>query len=461
MFNKEELQVDSFGDRLINLFGIFNKALNKTGADDEVATLSSYHRLNHNELCNLYNKDPLIAKFVDKFPEEAEKNGYVIYNQQGEVIEHDNTLVLEMLKEALIYSRIYGRCYLAMEFESENKAPIMPNDTLKNYTLNYYAEHEHDDDPFYVIENVEYNKTKVYHIIHKKTYMWNVTKHEEQYQIGLIQKIADIVDTYVSSVKVGKYILQNLSYLLMGIKGLSAKSKTDGGFQEILARLVSVGRNRNISRAVAYDMENEQLSFISQTLTGVESVINPIKTLLLACDEYPGDQIFEDIVIRGNPATVGTNNQLINRMLWGEKKKNWSETHFLPVLKQIYYAIYGDGLKIEIPFKVSLTRLEWAQVEKLASERSKNLKDSGIVSPEELRTGYEGDEFTLNITLDDATFKKFVSIASESDGVDKLPRDRDGEEINKDGVIIDEAWDRMSVVTPNDINRTATGVLNQ
>lgn len=450
--SKPAFNIDGFGERVSDLFGILSGRIHQHGNDNTAVSLDT-GRLPNNVLCILY-RDPLIAKFVDKYPNEAKNNGYEVINNQGEIVEKNNSMILTILEDASIFSRIYGRCYLALQYDNDNDTPAPINGEVKGYEMSYLAERLGD---FFTINNERYHNSKVYHVICKKTFnLYDIDIDDEHYQIGVIQQLYENINTYVSSVRVGKYILQNLSYLLLGVKNLSAKTKSEDGLKEVLNRLLSINQNRNVSRSIAYDKENEQLSYISQTVSGYSDMIADIKSLLLAGSDYPYDQIFEDRS-GGNNLGSGVNNQLIARMNWGERKKSWSENNWLPILNNIYRIKFGDSVRVEIPYKVSLTRLEQAELEKMASERNKNLIEAGIVSPQELRSGWAGSEFSLNIILNDEIYDSNVNNTTDNE---ILPDNSAIDNPQADAALTDQEWETLSTVTDKDINRTARGILN-
>jgi hypothetical protein len=231
----------------------------------------------------------------------------------------------------------------------------------------------------------------------------------------------------------------------MGLDNLAATSKSDEGRNYIFERLTSVNVNRNVSRILTYDKTKESISFISQSISGIKDVISEIKQIFISVSDYPYNQIFEEI--SGSQLGSGTAIQLIERMLWLEKIIDWINQNWLKHYTKLFKLIYGDSVKVEIPFKIGLTALEKAELENIGADRIKKLIDSGVITVDEARTGYKDDEYTLNIVLSKIPPDNEISPSeSTQNQIDSVEVD-------------DTFWDNLANTSQSDIDDIAESVL--
>lgn len=431
------------------------------------SNISGEKELTDIDVEHLFRTNGIIEKIITKYPNEAKETGYNVINDNGDIVDESDELLLEAFKEASIYARLYRISYLKLVFENDlNEAvPIRRGSKLSDFSIHFDLSREGD---FYEIENERIHYERVLIFYGKRTYSKYARPIDPHYADSIILSIKKAFDDYIENSEASKYILRNLSYLGIGMNNLANTVQKEVGQNRVYERLTALNQSRSIYKTIAYDKEKEEMNFVSQTLTGVIEVIRESKELLMSSTGYPYEQIFE------NPpnfkiGSSGVQNQLIVRYLWAKRIKTWSTNEWKPNLTT-YYSRTSDmtGRKIDIPLLLELTLEEQAIVEEKAAKRIKDLRDSGVISVYEGRTGYEGDKFTMNIKLDDAVFER--EKASAENLQEQVNQPQNGrtnrttgqqDDLSKDSLLPDDDyWDELARVTTNDLDNIGRDVLS-
>jgi hypothetical protein len=384
------------------------------------------------ELNNLYVNSKLIQKIVDKYPEEFVSVGYQRLDQDGVIIDENDAEIISAMKNALIASRLYGRCFLILDFGDLPETIVKKGSKLIGHSIEYDLYRQGD---FFYITSEKYHYTRVIEFIGKRTFKKYVRKNDLDYCQSVIQGLYNSFKIYINNNDNANLMLANLSYLTVGIENLGNMQISNEGKKVVHDRLSSLNMNRDISRILAYDKSKEVIGFISQSISGVNELIDQSKSLFASETGYPVNEIFETSVSQ----TLGTGlqNQLVARYLWARRVRNWCLNDVLPYLKKYFSIIHDDKYRVDIPFIVDLTEEEKVEIEKTGAERSKILIDAGVVTPLEVRSSYKSDHFTSNISLNKAP----VSISNDSSNI-------------PDNIF----WDNLSRVTIEDFDNLATKI---
>lgn len=459
-----EFNFDSSG--LMKIMSMFQ---NRKNIDDTNGNIE-FRKLTDIEINYIFRNSTLMQRIVKKYPMEGKTIGYQLIDSKGnnitDIDEYD--LLLEAFKEASIYSRLYSKCYLYIDYNDSlnDESPIKIGSKIQSFKI-YFDLYKEGD--FYKLNNESIYHTRIIPFVSNKTYMKDINDiNDDNYADSIIQGIYNAYNDYQETNINAKFILRNLSYLSVGIDNLGAMSKSEEGRGMIFDRLFTLNMTRSINRVLAFDKKTEAISFISQTLSGVKEIIEELKEILVSESDYPIEEIFDQSPKQ--KLGSGVQNQLIARYLWARRTRLWVINNWM-----LYYKHYFNNtrnmqnIKIDIPFKVDLTMEEKANIEEIASKRNKNLIDAGVVVPEETRIGYKGDEFSLNIELDDSIYEKTKSNKNskkEALGLSSLiqtPVTQNIKEENKnniDAIPDDSFWDMLSSVTASDIDEIAKEILN-
>lgn len=458
MTMQDDLQIDS---NLMEMLEIFNNQYVKIENDDDALPIE------HTELYNLFSSSRIIQRVIEIYPRSATRIGYECLDD-GKHTDHgiDHNLLLEAFKHASVYARIYGICYLIV-YENDPKTPLKPNEKPNKFLYrtelrlvgDYYVNAK-DQRIAHKTRTLFFYGVKKYQ---KPDYQYDDFNREYDYYdwfnseySSLITVLIDGFRTYGSGVKYTMKILRNLSNITIGIKDLAMRSRNERSKRDLLSRLWSFDRARRVDKAIAYDLENESINVVSQTLSDVRESIESFKEYFCAVCDVPKSKIFDEK--RGATLASGYQNSIVERFEWAIQVKEWSEDHYLPQLKTLYRNL-GIDCTVKIPIVIELSKLEQAELEKLCSERDKNLIESNILIPEEIRTGYRDNAFSIRIKLDDALYQKSKEDKLKTQSIAPIETQT---AFTKDSLALDdELWEQLSLVTFEDLDRISEEMIDE
>jgi len=384
-----ELNLDS-GLGMLNVLNL----LRQVGADD--IRVERFELLTEDEILILHQNSRLIQKIVNRYPNEARNIGYQLIDETGNVIEENNPVVLEGFETASIQARLYGKAYLIIDNGDDENKRLSLNDEVLDYRIafdlklkgEFYTDHR----------KAKIHKSKVLIFVGTRTYTKGAKEDDSNYTNSVLQGVYRSFLKYENSINCIEHIVENLSYLKIGIKGLSNAVKTTEGQSRVFTRLQTVNSHRRIDRLLAHDTANETIEFINQTITGLSEAVGQIKELLVAEADYPYEILFGESTGK-NALGSGTQNQLVQRFLWAQRTKTWAVNNWLGNYKKLFFQLFKEGFKVVLPFNLDLTPTEQAELELAAAIRTEKLISSSVITPDEARTGYRNSSFSLNIEL--------------------------------------------------------------
>lgn len=447
--------LDNVGDNLSRIYSLLKKTYAQTKGEVSDYDIPDVSRLSDSDLNNLFRQDFLIQKLVSRYPKKSKALGYYVQDEKGKTINENDEFILDAFTDASICGRLYGKAYLILG--KDVTSPLRKGEVFDEFQILYNLKLKGDF--YFKDEDTRFHKSRVYVFIGYKTYHKDVTENDDLYSDSILQSVYYSFVDYSGSVQIAKLILANLSYLTMGIDNLSGITKTKEGQETVYDRLASVNENRNVSRILAYDKLKEDLSFISQSSTGVHDVIDTLKDAFVAKSDYTYSDLFEETP-RQNIGS-GVANQLIARMLTANRLKNWVEENWLKNYEKLFRILINENVKVKIPFKVELTYLEQAELEKMGADRVKVLIESGIITNLEARTGYKDNEYTLNLELSE-TPPKDLKVSSDDSGEANnkppTPEAKNVDNIDFESVN-NQFWDNLAIITQNDLDELARSLV--
>lgn len=400
------------------------------------------------EYNNMFRKSNLIRKIISMLPYEASNAGYTVKKSSGEVLSEKNILIANAFCEAAIHARLYGKSYLVLQTSQDDDKPLKPNDIVISNII--YRSLELSGD-FYIDKQGD----KISHVT--KTFLFFGNRSfigcdvdNKNYADSILMGLISTLNDFLSSTKYSTKILQNLSNLTIGMKNLGMKLRSTTGKQEINDRLTSFDMNRAIDTSIAYDLDNENVDYITQTLSGIPDILSEMKNLFIASTEYTSDKLFPSQQSSG--ISSGLQNQLIVRFEWATQVKEWAESNYLENLYKLYKTISNIDITISIPLPLELTDMEKMELEVDASNRNKNLIELQIITAKEARKAYERESFSIDIVLDNEAPKVDIGKSISNDSKVSL-LNTDIEKVN------DDLWLALSRITMKDIDRIALEVI--
>lgn len=360
--------------------------------------------ISNKELEILYRNSNLISTIVNYYPDEAVHYGYNLYKNQKVVVEADKYL-LNIFREASIKARLYGKAFLV--FNPDTGYPYTENFQDHDYKIyldltkgkDGWINKRHKivelNDDF--IKNVSYITKKypeenVFCFFGKINFSDDVEVDEPNYSSSVINGFFTEYKNFIVSNEFARKILQNLSNLIISVKGLGLQTNSKDAEDVIEKTLHWLDRNRATSNAILYDASGE-VATISQSLENVSDFLDSLKNILASATDVPTEILF------GYEKGSGYWTHLVVRQLWAEKIQNWVINNWTTNLSKIYLNLDIEFDKIEIPNKIVLTDLEKAEMEEVSSRRTKNLVESNVITPEEAKSGYDNSDFSLHYKI--------------------------------------------------------------
>lgn len=408
---------DSAALDLLNIYNIYNSSRNPYAN-----TVNEYYFY--------FENDGLIRKIITLFPDLAFKNGYVIKGKNGETLYKNDQVILEGFHEATIIARLTGKCMLIVDDGADLDMPLRNN--AVDYLIpknNNFTRLKND---YYKTEFGDIHKSKVLKFIGLRSYKPGIKDYDDLYAYSILKPAIDSVMNYIKISNHGESILRKLSYLLFGMRSLGSTLSSTDGFNKILERIRTVQYAEDSSSPMAYDLENEDVKFISQTLSGFDEIVENAKQKLLMNTEYTSDELYG--TARTQSLGSGIQNQLIARFLSASRIASWANTHWSKNMIMYYQNLGLTDFAIEFPTNMELSDNEKMELEKLAAERSQLLVNMGAITPEEVRRGYTGEDFDINLIVQNESAK--------------VPRN----EIIVDSELTDSMWRQLSNVNFNDVD---------
>jgi hypothetical protein len=425
------------------LFDMLQQMNRMNTLDDSSDDSQIFSRLSERESSNLYRGSGLIRKLIHKYPDESNNIGYRVKDGKGNIVDENNPILLNAVYDALIFSRIYSRCYIYLDFDSNDLQPIKKDEQLSGYKI-YHDIFKTGD--YYDVGTFKVHYTRIIDVVCNRSYdKFILTTDDINYCDSFIQQFYNSFMNYKKNNLYVNYILENISYLTLGIENLNNLQKSETQKQTLWSKLFDFNINRKINRLLTYDKRTEELNFVSQTFSGVNEAIDISKEFLLAECDYPSDVIFETSS-GGNKLGSGVQNQLVARYLWQKRATVWTIKNVLPYYRIFYHRVRkGEKLVVEIPFEVEMTDDEKADFELKGSERTKNLIETGVISNIEARTGYREGEYTLNIELKDDNLLDVQSLDKDEQD-EKNTQSPASENKDAENIPSDEFFNDMSII---------------
>jgi len=231
--------------------------------------------------------------------------------------------------------------------------------------------------------------------------------------VSVIQAMYDAYIDWLQGIKAGSAMLADYDVFTLGMKGLGQillqdKQKgTQAGQQQIINRSLALDMGKSVVRGIYYDLENEEPGSVTRSYGGAKDIMESLENRWAAASGIPKFKLFGEIGSQGL-----TNNQgLAMRSEWAILVQDYAHSWVSNLRQLLIYTFLAkdspskgkipESWDIKVPFDLQLTDTERMEYEKLAADRSKTLTEIGAITPEEVRSGYEGSQFSPDFVLSD------------------------------------------------------------
>ena len=247
-------------------------------------------------------------------------------------------------------------------------------------------------------------------------------------------------------------MLADYDTFTLGMKGLALsleKDRRDGtskGQEAILHRALTLDQGKSTTRGILYDLDNEEPGSVTRRYNGAKDIMDSLEKRWVAATGIPEFKLFGRIGGQGL-----TNNQgLAMRSEWAILVQDWSTFRLVGNMSRLCKVSFAAkdspskgnlpaSYEVTVPFNIPLTDTERVEFEYKAAQRSQILVNTGAVSPLEVRTGYQGSHFNLDIMLSD-----------DFEPSDQPPKPEKEQELEREDAVqllTDEEWEELSRVT--------------
>lgn len=358
------------------------------------------------EIESLYRGNGLLQRIVNAYPDAAIESWAVVATAKGEVEKFQQAInrYKNLFEIASSQSRLYGTCFLAVETSTKTpeKELIIGIEKIKRLRVCRSLKKSITGEHY-----IEANK--------EKDTLWHRTRILPFYGVPFYSENGDVVESdsvfasiieayqmWLMGLKSTATMLSDSCFLKVGMKGLGQATKDENGLgiRNVLMRLLSLDRNRSVSRSVAYDLGNEVLEHESREFGGVDESLDRLERFLAIQVDIPRWKLFGEESKTGLAVSVASSH--LQKAGWCSQVKEWKERNWrsnLEYLLKIESGSETSGLSIEFPLGLTLSELEQAELEYISAQRLDLLVSSGIITPEEARGCYSGTNFRLGIIL--------------------------------------------------------------
>ncbi len=396
---------------------------------NEVAYTS---RLSYEELDALFRTSSVIYNLVTKLPEQVIENfsGWDVKGTQDLDIEHSEAFTVwleergffEALEEADILGRLHGDGYIVMgvidgEYSDEPLGKsikdieyFIPKSQASmrahgRYQINpemYQITRYLDDKREPEVLDFDIHADRVLRFPGKKLY-GETLRGARGLNDSIIQSVYQSFSDWDLSNADVRTLLSQHSLFTYGVKGLSSKSK-QGHTGALVNRFASIMQGMNVMKGLPYDMDMEQVEFISRNFTGLDKLLDQLREALLSACDLP-----RFVLLQSTSGTAFSESGLSERLAFDQIVKRHQTKIIEPQIKRlvnICAQIKGCpiyGLKNIVPvFKssISLSDLEQATLLEKLSKADQVYINSGVLTPVTItESRFGGDNLGLRILL--------------------------------------------------------------
>lgn len=403
---------------------------------------------------DLYQYDNLVSLIVDTYPETAYSTGFKVVSESEEIYSTilNNLSVWEVFKRASIWARLEGISCVLLGAAGEPETPLQPNQTIEILKI-YSIPLETDITKELIrINDKEYHRSRLLFFKGKEILESFGGEIGVKY-CSVLDGLLDVLTKYREVPKLALQLIKTCNQVAIGTKGLSMGIRNDiltGSTTkrtEIQSRLQSLNEGRSVQDLILFDLENEQLTNTSLSLSGVEKQVEILENQLASRSGYPKHILFGD----AQTTSLGSGEvaQLVQRMMWATQVSKWIDNNWTKGLEtictQMMTSLNLAEYKIEIPLALVLSAQEIAEINKLNTEVLEKLLALYPMELEEIKIFIE--QHFESINLHDPLNVTLTRTQSQP-----VPSEPVSEEIKKDSIIDD--LNDLSNINQEEIDKT-------
>lgn len=346
--------------------------------------------INRSTILSVWRSSGLFKKIVTKYPNEARNAGYEI-KQDKDVLYRTDATLYNAFCEGDKQGRLFGTAYVILKDGYDLSEPL--DGVLIDYEclLDLYK----NGDEYFSDGSRTFHESRVYVFYGERSYIPDLSPYDPAYAYSILESIQIDLRHYFNGYNTTQSILRNLSNVVLGVKGLGMRLKTNK--ENVLTRLLTFDLNRRNENAIMHDKDDETINYISQSLSNVPEVMSSFRECLCAATNYPITQLFPST--QSNGISSGIQNSVVQRFEWSVLVQKYADATYSDHLRRYYSEIVKGDFQINIPLPMRISLVEQAEFEKIIAERNKILVDTQIVSINEIRQCYNTEETLIDVIL--------------------------------------------------------------
>lgn len=285
--------------------------------------------------------------------------------------------------------------------------------------------------------------------------------------ISVIQGMFDAYSDWIQGLKAGSAMLADYDTFTLGMKGLGElmlrdrRAGTTVGQEAVMNRALAIDEGKSVVRGILYDLENESPGSVTRSYGGAKDIMDSLEARWIAITGIPRFKLFGETGSQGlsNSNTAG----LAARSEWAILTQVWSTNTLVGNMNRLTKiaflakdapskGVVPDNYDVVAPFDPQKTETERIELEKLAAERSQVLVNIKAITPNEVRSGYQGNQFTTDILLDSKEIPKDASSEPAP------PNQPESTRADSSEILTDDEWDAFADISAADYIEVAKGV---
>lgn len=217
---------------------------------------------------------------------------------------------------------------------------------------------------------------------------------------------------FTQGLQAGANMLLDFDLFTFGMQGLGqvikadVQNKTTKGEEWIKSRSEAINIGKSVARMLLYDLQNEKPDHLNRTYSGAENIMDRLERIWVACSGIPRYKLLNE-ALAGGLASSTLASAILN-FQWATALKRWQEFTWLDPIEKLVKIVLNcrdfsratakiQGWAVHFPLAYQVSPYEQMELENLAANRSKTLKELGVFTPYEIRQAYKNPEFSVNL----------------------------------------------------------------
>lgn len=355
----------------------------------------------------LYFNDDIAARICDLVPYEMLRQGVSI-RANGEHFKY--TGLSDLLREALIKSRIFGAAFIYMgvdDSQAQDKPLALSRFKqirfLKVLTGKELSHHRYYRDA----HDIHYGEPELYRlnassdsqhsVIHESRLLpFYATSplNQRSFPPSILQRIYPVLQQFNVAWQAVAHLMTDAAQGVFKLKGLHSAVASNRS-EELLKRMELVDMSRSVSRSILLDAEDEDFRRDTYSFAGIPEILEKMMLRLASAARLP-----VSLLMGQAPAGMNATGESDTRFFYDQVRAE--QEALKPKIEYLTKIILGNQeAKIEIGFPAlwQMTDREKAELRRMDAETDRIYLQEGVLLPEEVALKrFSKGEFSIDVT---------------------------------------------------------------